>query len=366
MNGIFKTDFFGGRIVDDLNKHFRMIVTPECAKEMLKRNHNNRSLRKELVKKYSRLISQDLWNANVPGSIVFSADGELIDGQHRLSAVIDANKAAKFNITVLAYNASLDGIDVGLRRNTKDILKMEYGKTANHYTIAAVTMFIRYREYDFNVSTSIKNMQIGESEIIKEFTKNEELWQKAEKIVRTGSHQRLAFSQSSVLATFLAIQCGVSEDKLVDFFTIVNSGTLLPTVNYEKTNIALLTRKFLTDSRENGLLRSQPIVHEGIMEEYIQLFIKGVARKKGVQKPTWYYAKKYGECHRTVPAISESETVPSGYKSNSKYIETKNKRVQLLVQPSVVDALKASAKASGVSLNELANRTFKESLETTH
>lgn len=54
---------------------------------------------------------------------------------------------------------------------------------------------------------------------------------------------------------------------------------------------------------------------------------------------------------------------PEGYKPNPEYIETKSKRVQLLVQPSVYEEVKAKAKAKGVSINEAINEALREYTE---
>lgn len=54
---------------------------------------------------------------------------------------------------------------------------------------------------------------------------------------------------------------------------------------------------------------------------------------------------------------------PEGYKPNPEYIETKSKRVQLLVQPSVYEAVKAKAKARGISTNEAINEALREYTE---
>lgn len=44
---------------------------------------------------------------------------------------------------------------------------------------------------------------------------------------------------------------------------------------------------------------------------------------------------------------------PEGYKANPLFVETKSRRLQLLVQPSLYDAIKAKATAEGISVNEL-------------
>jgi len=54
---------------------------------------------------------------------------------------------------------------------------------------------------------------------------------------------------------------------------------------------------------------------------------------------------------------------PEGYKLNPEFIEVKSKRVQLLLQPSVVEALKALAKEKGLSMNETASEAIKQYIE---
>ena len=54
---------------------------------------------------------------------------------------------------------------------------------------------------------------------------------------------------------------------------------------------------------------------------------------------------------------------PEGYKPNPEYIETKSKRVQILIQPSVHEAVKAKAKAEGISTNEAINEAIRKYVE---
>ena len=43
---------------------------------------------------------------------------------------------------------------------------------------------------------------------------------------------------------------------------------------------------------------------------------------------------------------------PEGYKLNPLYVETKSRRLQLVLQPSLYDRVKAGAAAAGLSVNE--------------
>ena len=56
-------------------------------------------------------------------------------------------------------------------------------------------------------------------------------------------------------------------------------------------------------------------------------------------------------------------TAPEGYKPGPEYVETKSRRVQILIQPSVHEAVKAKARAEGISTNEAINQALREYTE---
>ena len=65
------------------------------------------------------------------------------------------------------------------------------------------------------------------------------------------------------------------------------------------------------------------------------------------------------------PATAEAkrpDKAPEGYKLNPLYIETKSKRLQLLIQPSLHEKLKRKAQAEGTSVNDLVNSILQDAL----
>lgn len=54
----------------------------------------------------------------------------------------------------------------------------------------------------------------------------------------------------------------------------------------------------------------------------------------------------------TIPQPKPAEKPPEGYKLNPLYVETKSRRLQLVVQPSLYGRVKAGAAAAGLSVNE--------------
>lgn len=60
---------------------------------------------------------------------------------------------------------------------------------------------------------------------------------------------------------------------------------------------------------------------------------------------------------------AKTTDAPDGYKVNPLYVETKSRRLQLLVQPSLYDAIKARATAEGQSVNELVHSILEAALK---
>ena len=61
------------------------------------------------------------------------------------------------------------------------------------------------------------------------------------------------------------------------------------------------------------------------------------------------------------PLNKVSNGVPM--KKNPEFIETKSKRVQMLMQPSLYDAIKKEAKAKDISVNEMMHEILKNHVE---
>lgn len=69
-----------------------------------------------------------------------------------------------------------------------------------------------------------------------------------------------------------------------------------------------------------------------------------------------------GETTAKEEATKRPAKAPEGYKLNPLYIETKSKRLQLLIQPSLHEKLKARAKAEGTSVNDIVNTILQDAL----
>lgn len=105
-------------------------ITPSIAAEMLAKNTNNRALKPSVVEKYKRDLLSGKWIFGT-SAIRVASDGTLLDGQHRLKAIIDANVTVKM---VVINNMSKDAIrviDSGSSRSVSDMFKIEGSAYAN-------------------------------------------------------------------------------------------------------------------------------------------------------------------------------------------------------------------------------------------
>lgn len=75
-----------------LNKPLAIVtLSPEMATELLEHNTLNRPLNQQHVQRIARQISEDKWRFN-GDTIKVSKGGDVLDGQHRLWAVLEAKK----------------------------------------------------------------------------------------------------------------------------------------------------------------------------------------------------------------------------------------------------------------------------------
>ena len=95
-------------------------ITPDIAADMLKANVRNRDMKNEPLKK---AIDGNEWLLN-GATIVFSADGVLLDGQNRLKACVDSDTPIDVIVVRGISEEAQQTMDVGAKRNLRDWAKM--------------------------------------------------------------------------------------------------------------------------------------------------------------------------------------------------------------------------------------------------
>lgn len=96
-------------------------VTPQLAKQWLGKNaDNNRNAKRTKIPSYARDMINGNWNSDTGETIKFDFEGELIDGQNRLQAVIMAGVPVAFDVPRRAMQV----IDTGATRTAGDAMKI--------------------------------------------------------------------------------------------------------------------------------------------------------------------------------------------------------------------------------------------------
>ena len=119
-------------------------ITPAMAADWLKNNFNNRPVSEDVVKAYARDMINGVWMPTHQG-IAFNDEDRLIDGQHRLRAIVLANVTVRMMVTFNLRSeiegsqmTTMDCVDRGRTRSVADQLKIQHG-LKNGTQIAQVT-----------------------------------------------------------------------------------------------------------------------------------------------------------------------------------------------------------------------------------
>jgi hypothetical protein len=106
-----------------------VVITPAVARDMLRRNTHNRPIRAARVNGYARLMTGGQWHNNGE-AIKIAVDGTILDGQHRLLAVVKSGAT----ITILVVSGlpmeAQSTMDGGAKRNPGDVFALRNEQNA--------------------------------------------------------------------------------------------------------------------------------------------------------------------------------------------------------------------------------------------
>jgi hypothetical protein len=117
-----------------------VLVTPELAEQWLNRNPNNRRIVQARVSFYASQMQSGSWELTHQG-IAFDEHGNLVDGQHRLAAVIASGVATRFWVFSGVSRKSMIAIDVGKSRTADDAFVL-LGDEATRASVAIARILL--------------------------------------------------------------------------------------------------------------------------------------------------------------------------------------------------------------------------------
>jgi hypothetical protein len=154
------------------------VISPEKAKKYLAQNTSNRSLRRSLVSRYAKDMKSGNWKLTHQG-LAFNAHGVLLDGQHRLAAVVESGLSVEMLVTRGVESGTQLVMDDHAKRSASDALTLDHGYRITALQVAVVRAavelngpaFISVRQTKTELSGLIKQFD-DPLEFIKEFLVN--------------------------------------------------------------------------------------------------------------------------------------------------------------------------------------------------
>lgn len=122
-------------------------VTPDLAAKWLETNIKNRRLSTPRVEKLAAQMKDGLWRFDA-SPIRFDEHGHLVDGQHRLWALIEADYTTEFLVVRGVEERAMTTMDTGKTRSFADILSLnEPGLGDITHLAAAVLIIYRWEQH---------------------------------------------------------------------------------------------------------------------------------------------------------------------------------------------------------------------------
>ena len=152
----------------------KVLVTPEIAKGYLSKNKNNRRFKNPTVSRYSDDMQNGRWKENTGELIKISKNGNVLDGQHRLLAVVQSNTSIYFHFAFDVSEDVFDVLDTGSLRSSIDGF---YIKGIKNATSLPSIISLHYNLLNGGKSKDAqKNNKLTNSEVLSKYYENTFLW----------------------------------------------------------------------------------------------------------------------------------------------------------------------------------------------
>lgn len=123
----------------------RLMISPELATTLLEHNRLNRPLNDQHVQRIARQIIDDKWRFN-GDTIKIAEGGDVLDGQHRLWAVIEAKKPIETILVRGVAKEAFSTIDTLRKpRSGSDVLALNGATRYRNYASSALQWLLRWQ-----------------------------------------------------------------------------------------------------------------------------------------------------------------------------------------------------------------------------
>jgi hypothetical protein len=239
------------------------LISPQRAKELLEQNTCNRTLRENHVKNLASDMLNGLWRDKTGESIKFTKSGQLIDGQHRLHAVIRSGKSIRFMICEGLDANVMDVIDTGIKRNASDVLFLKGVKNAS-VASAIIKSFLSDR-----LQASQSNIGISNRMIENEYLSDAVFWDNVSEQASKWYRQCRAVSTTLFGYCYACVlRKGKNATKAITFFSGISTGK-------ECAEIIIDLRNKMMNNQLSDKGKFTPHYKINLIRTYWNAYVKG-------------------------------------------------------------------------------------------
>ena len=240
-------------------------ITPESAKLYLGMNTNNRNVCKARVIEYLEQMRRGQWRLS-PDAITFDTEGILINGQHRMLALVAYGKPLLFLVGRNYPKDTFSIIDTGKNRTAGDVLQV---KGVKRPKLVAAIIRRRFALKEKKVCMDGTNEHgggyhstraINNQEIFEQYLKMQDLYDNIlnDATAINSSSGTLVTSEIGGLLSYLVIDLGYEYDKSLFFFQEICSVKESCSKTLESIRVKLLkdkiSNKRMTAQYKQGLI----------------------------------------------------------------------------------------------------------------
>lgn len=206
-------------------------ISPEIAKDYMKRNINNRKVDYGIVNYYADQMIRGNWKLS-PEGISIDELGRLIDGQHRLLAVIKSNMTISFVVLKGFKEDVFPTVNTGKSRSVGDVFSIE-GIPNSTIISSGIKLYINLKK-NFNLKiTNNRDLHLSNIDLISIYNNDVNLYQDISKKTKSIYSKLRLFTTSEIFSyyIFLIREKKYSIDKIDQFFNQFNTYSQNETIN---------------------------------------------------------------------------------------------------------------------------------------
>lgn len=199
-------------------------ISPANAAKILDaKNIQNRSISKTKVYEYTKAMRNGDWLFN-GDSIRVSSEGVLLDGQHRLTALVKSNTSQYFVVIENMHKEVGLTIDTGKNRSGGDVLSLELGVKKGVAAVISGAIKIFYRHGIGKTFSNTGTDRLSNVQIIEQYKQNKELVNYCVNWMDENISKQGAILQKSEMLGLLMILSDIDQDECATFCEMVFCG----------------------------------------------------------------------------------------------------------------------------------------------